>query len=307
MSAALPQERLAAASEVLAQKGRSFHWARRLLGKTHAARATRLYAFCRHLDDLADEATSLPEARAALDHARQAVLTGESTDPLLQDGLALIQECGIETETVLDLIAGVSSDLDSVRVADEAELYKYCYRVAGTVGLMMCRMLDVKDPAALMHAADLGIAMQLTNICRDIAEDAAAGRRYLPATLCGEVEPAALISPAESLQPRVCRTVATLLRQAENFYQSGERGLPYLPLRARCSILVAARVYRAIGGQLGRRGGRYWMGRVVVSDREKARISLGLLVTLAVRWSFWIRPKNPQPVLDPHPSGLPPW
>jgi 15-cis-phytoene synthase len=307
MNAALPQERLAAASEVLAQKGRSFHWARRLLGQTHAARATRLYAFCRHLDDLADEASSLLEARVALDHARQAVLTGESTDPLLQDGLVLIRECGIETETVLDLIAGVSSDLDPVRVADEAELYKYCYRVAGTVGLMMCRVLDVKDPAALMHAADLGIAMQLTNICRDIAEDATAGRRYLPATLCGEVGPAALISPAESLRPQVCNAVATLLRQAEIFYQSGERGLPYLPLRARCSILVAARVYRAIGQQLSRRGGCYWQGRVVVSDWEKARRSLGLLVTLPLRWSFWLRPKYPQPVLDPHPSGLPPW
>ena len=303
----MPQERLAAASEVLAQKGRSFHWARRILGKTHAARATRLYALCRYLDDLADEATSLTEARTALDHARQAILTGESNDPLLQDGLDLIRECGIETAKVLDLIAGITSDLDPVRVANAAELFQYCYRVAGTVGLMMCRVLDVKDPAALMHAADLGIAMQLTNICRDIAEDAAAGRRYLPATLCGEIEPAALILPGESLQTKVCCSVATLLQHAENFYQSGERGLPYLPLRARCSILVAARVYRAIGGQLSVRGGRYWAGRAVVSDWEKAGISLGLLVTLPLRWSFWLRPKKPSPVLDPHPSGLPPW
>ena len=306
MSAAMPQELLAAASEVLAQKGRSFHWARRLLGRTHAARATRLYAFCRYLDDLADEAKSPLEARVALDQAWNAVLTGESTDPLLQDGLALIRECGIETGTVLDLIAGVSSDLDPVRVADEAELFQYCYRVAGTVGLMMCRVLDVKNPAALMHAADLGIAMQLTNICRDIAEDATVGRRYLPATLCGEVEPAALISPAASMQPQVCGALATLLQHAENFYQSGERGLPYLPLRARCSILVAARVYRAIGRQLSRRRGHYWAGRAVVSDWEKARISLSLLVTLPLRWRFWILPKSRQPVLDPHPSGLPP-
>ena len=77
-----------------------------------------------------------------------------------------------------------------MRVADEAELLRYCYRAAGTVGLMMCRVLDAPEPAAAAHAVDLGIAMQLTNICRYVADDARMGRRYLPASLVGDVAPA---------------------------------------------------------------------------------------------------------------------
>ena len=120
------------AEAVLAEKGRSFHWARRLLGEKQAARATRLYALCRYLDDLADEATSLPEAEAALTTARHAIETGHTTDPRLLDGLHLLQECSIDPTILLELIHGITSDLGSVRVADEAELVRYCYRVAGT-------------------------------------------------------------------------------------------------------------------------------------------------------------------------------
>jgi phytoene synthase len=129
--------------------------------------------------------------------------------------------------------------------------------------------------------------MQLTNICRDVAADAGAGRRYLPATLTGEIDPAALIAPTASLQPMLRRTLATLLEQADFYYESGERGLPYLPFRARCGILVAARVYRAIGTRLQRRDFAYWQGRAVVPDWAKAGISLRALVTLPLCSRFW--------------------
>jgi phytoene synthase len=287
MSALVSNEALAAAGEVLAKKGRSFHWARRLLGKTHAARATRLYAFCRYLDDLADEATSIAEAKSAIATARKAIETGQTTDPLLCDGLRLLQECAIEPQIVLELIRGIASDLEPVRMADEAELLRYCYRVAGTVGLMMCRVLDVKDPAALAHAVDLGIAMQLTNICRDVAEDATAGRRYLPATLVGDIAPGKIIAPPELLQPLLRRSLANLLEQADHFYRSGEFGLPYLPFRARCGILVAARIYRAIGTRLRQRDFAYWTSRALVTDWEKAGLSLQALTTLPLRADFW--------------------
>ena len=305
MNAVISNEALEAAGDVLAMKGRSFHWARRLMSKTHAARATRLYALCRYLDDLSDEATSQAEARVALAAARQAIETGNTTNPVLRDGLSLMSECAIEASIVLELIRGISSDLEPVRMANEAKLLCYSYRVAGTVGLMMCRVLDVTDPAALAHAVDLGIAMQLTNISRDISEDAEAGRRYLPATLVGELAPAELISPTKSLQPLVRSSLKNLLDLADQFYQSGELGLPYLPFRARCGILVAARVYGAIGTRLRQRDCDYWTGRVVVSDWEKGGISLRALMPLPLRFDFWKCRTTHAAELHRHLIGLP--
>jgi phytoene synthase len=195
--------------------------------------------------------------------------------------------------------------LEPVRMANEAELLCYSYRVAGTVGLMMCRVLDVTDPAALAHAVDLGIAMQLTNISRDISEDAEAGRRYLPATLVGELTPDELISPTESLQPLVRSSLEKILDLADQFYQSGELGLPYLPFRARCGILVAARVYGAIGTRLRQRDCDFWTGRVVVSDWEKGGISLRALMPLPLRFDFWKCRTTHAAELHRHLTGLP--
>jgi phytoene synthase len=298
-------EALAAADAVLAAKGRSFHWARRLLGKTHAERATRLYGFCRHLDDLADESTSAADAREKLDAASLSIVTGVSADPVIRDGIRLMKECHISPEIALELIAGVRSDLDSVRVADEAELCRYCYRVAGTVGVMMCGVLDVHSSVAHAHAVDLGIAMQLTNISRDIAEDAAADRRYLPASMIGELSPSELISPSEMLQPRLRESVETLLSLADQYYASGESGLSYLPLRARGGILVAARVYRAIGTRLRAADCAFWNGRVVVHDREKAALTAQALLSAPLRSAFWKFPSHHDASLHCALRGLP--
>jgi phytoene synthase len=298
-------EALAAADTALASKGRSFHWARRLLGKTHAARATRLYGFCRHLDDLADESTSTATAREKLDAARISIITGISTDPVICDGIRLMKECQISPEIALELIAGVSSDLDTVRIADEAELCRYCYRVAGTVGMMMCGVLDVRSPAAHAYAIDLGIAMQLTNISRDVAEDAAAGRIYLPASMIGELSPAELIFPSEMLRPRHRACVAALLNLADRYYASGESGLSYLPLRARCGILVAARVYQAIGTRLRNADCAFWNGRVVVTDGEKATLTAQALLSAPLRSGFWKFPSHHDASLHGALHGLP--
>ena len=295
----------AAAEATLARQGRSFHWARRLLGATHAARATRLYAFCRHLDDLVDEAASPEAARAALAAADRDLAAGRSDDPILQDGLALMRECGIEPEIARELIAGMASDAETVRVADEAELLRYCYRAAGTVGLMMCRVLDAREPAAAAHAVDLGIAMQLTNLCRDVADDARMGRRYLPASLVGDLSPADLIEPSPALQLKVRAAVARLLALAETYYASGEAGLPFLPLRARSGILVAGRVYRAIGHRLAAREHAYWEGRAFVPDWRKATITLAALTTQPLRGAFWSRPTSHHGQLHRALVGLP--
>jgi phytoene synthase len=304
-ASAAAQLALANAAQALRAKGRSFYWAGHLLSALHAARATRLYGFCRHIDDLADEATSIDDAQRALAVLSAEIGAGQSSDPATRDALDLMLECRIDPALMLELIRGVASDLEPVRINDDAALLRYCYRVAGTVGLMMCQVLDVRSEAALRHALDLGIAMQLTNICRDVSEDARTGRRYLPASRIGALAPEQLIDPAASLQPLLRNCVADLLTQADAYYQSGEQGLPYLPLRARAAILVAARLYRAIGVRLQRRDHAFWQGRAVVPARSKAALTLHALSMALMTPGFWRKKRGHDNALHSTFTDLP--
>lgn len=261
---------------VLAHHGRSFHLASRFLDRDDADRVARLYRFCRYVDDLADEALDASTARHDLDRVERS-LAGLVGDPVVDDFRELTQGCPTSLAAARELVAGVRSDLASVRIADEEELMRYCYRVAGTVGVLMCGVLDVHDPEAHAFAVDLGMAMQLTNICRDVSEDAASDRRYLPASLLGEVEPIDLLAPGPDLRRDIAETVGWLLAEADVRYRSGESGLVHLPRRARRGIWVASRVYREIGHRLRRRGCRTWHGRVVVPTSRKLVVAAGAL------------------------------
>jgi phytoene synthase len=267
------------ANAALAHHGRSFYWARRLLGPVHATRATLLYGLCRRIDDLADT-QGCERPHEALDALAHALSSGQSADPLTAEVIQLLRQCRIDTAIPLQLIRGACGDLEPVQIADEASLLRYCYCVAGTVGLMMSAALDTTTPAALPHAIDLGIAMQLTNICRDVREDAQTGRRYLPASLAGPLLPEELVQPDPAVQPVVRAAVLSLLDLADRYYASGEAGLGYLPARARAGILVAARVYRDIGVELRRRDGDYWSERVCVPNHRKLRLTMSALAQL---------------------------
>jgi phytoene synthase len=269
----------AVANEMLAAKGRSFHWARHLLNNVHADRATRLYGFCRRVDDLADETNATGTAHEALFALDRAFETGASPDPLTADALRLMAECRIDPAIPRLLIEGVSGDLQTVGVVDVPALLRYCYKVAGTVGLMMSAALDTRDLVAAPHAIDLGIAMQLTNLCRDVADDAQVGRRYLPASLISSMAPARLVNPAGADRVLAQSVVLRLLDLADNYYASGEDGLHYLPSRAGQAILVAARVYQAIGTRLRQRRGDAWSGRVLVRAPAKAAITARALLS----------------------------
>lgn len=268
----------AAADGLLTSCGHSFHWARRLLDQQHAERATRLYGFCRRLDDLADRATDAATAHAALAIVRHALQTGSCTDAETADMLQLMHECGIDVGIPLQLMDGIESDLGEVRIRDMDELLRYCYQVAGTVGLMMTAVLDVHAAEALPHAIDLGIAMQLTNICRDVREDAALGRRYLPASLVGPMEPAALVDPTPEVRAVAADAVRILLATADRHYECGELGLRYVPVGARMGMRVAARLYQGIGTVLRERKFDGWSSRARVGTASKVSITLRALV-----------------------------
>ena len=295
----------AAADGLLADRGHSFHWARRLLSARHAERATRLYGFCRRIDDVADEATDAATAHAALAVIRRALKTGDCDDAETADMLQLMRTCGIDPAVPLELIRGVEGDLGDVRVADMNELLRYCYRVAGTVGLMMTAALDVATPEALPHAIDLGIAMQLTNICRDVREDALLGRRYLPAVLVGPLEPAQLIDPTPAVRATVTDALRLLLDTADRHYASGEQGLRHLPAGARTGILVAARVYRGIGTVLRERGFDCWSSRAAVSAAGKVAITLRALASTAAAQPGALQPGTTRALIA-LPQAMPP-
>jgi len=177
--------------------------------------------------------------------------------------------------------------------------------VAGTVGLMMSDVLDVKDPAASPFAIDLGIGMQLTNICRDVQEDARMGRRYIPNEIIGKISLDDLINPSEGQQERLRNALYFLLNLADEYYESGESGLPYLPLRARHGILIASRVYHAIGHKLASRDYRYWDERVVIPKTRKLGITFMALGGSLIDSGFWTKPLRHRPELHRALQALP--
>ena len=289
----------------LKKGSRSFNFAARALPSSRRMDTALLYAFCRAVDDAADEARSPVTAKAELSHLRDQILGARPAEPLVGALLSVAQRRNIDLRHALSLIEGVESDLGTVALADDEALHRYCYKVAGTVGLMMCGILGVEDPNATAHAVDLGIAMQITNICRDVAEDAARGRVYLPKTRLSQVG----ISQ-EGLRRRevdrraLSAVIQALLKEADLYYASGERGLAFIPLRPRLAVLIAARVYRAIGAGLRAQQYDPLRGRVIVSAPRKLAIAARALGTIASR-RFYTPPQTHQARLHRHLHGLP--
>jgi phytoene synthase len=244
------------------------------------------------VDDVGDETTDTEVALQMLTQIIDALRKGTSDHPIISDAIALFNESKIEIDIPISLIQGVISDLTLVRIKDVADLIFYCYQVAGTVGLMMSKILDIKDDRAFAHAIDLGIGMQITNICRDVAEDASMNRRYLPASLIGNIEPFALINPDLQTQDKVSIALATMLATADEYYQSGYHGLCFLPIRARLGIAIASGLYRQIGTNLANRNYTYWSFRSVVSKKLKAWLTLKILGRNLIETDFYFYSKS---------------
>ena len=264
--------------KILARHGKSFYWASLFLGPKLAERAAQLYQFCRFVDDLADG--DLSERKESLEDIR-ARLEGHSVaaGPEIESFLQLASENNIPLIAARELLDGMLSDQTAVAFNSEAELLRYCHAVAGTVGLMMCRVLNCKDQRADSFAIDLGIAMQLTNIARDVLEDAKMERRYLPASWINV--PASKISASNvACRAPVASAIERVLDLAEEYYVSALVGIRLLPFRSRFSITVALRIYRQIGVLLQRRHLRWWDGRIYVPASEKVLLTLRSLLDL---------------------------
>lgn len=292
---------------VLATHGRSFRLASFFLPADRRGAAAVIYAFCRAVDDAMDEAPSPREGLEALEALEAELREERPPRPLVAAFLEICRSRGVPLGAAFELIEGVRSDVGEVLVADDRGLLRYCYRVAGTVGLMMCGVLGVTDPRALAHAVDLGVGMQLTNICRDVAEDARMGRVYLPGDRLqaagGSHE--ALLGDGPDPAP-VRAVVADLLALAERYYRSADLGMRYIPARSRTAILVAARVYRSIGWRLLRLGGDPLRGRTVVPWTEKlVRVVQALATGFKPSVAGWIAAPDHDATLHTHLADLP--
>jgi phytoene synthase len=270
------------ARAVLAAKSKSFALAARLLPPGQRDRAAVVYAFCRRADDAVDltrgdRASAVERLRGELGAVYGGVATG---DPTLDAFAEVAVECRIPERYPSELIAGMEMDASGERYRTVEQLLHYCYRVAGTVGLMMCHVLGLRDDRALVPAVHLGLAMQLTNICRDVEEDWQLGRLYLPAELLDAAGAARLADelgtrgrfPDRGRRP-AARVVAELLALADRFYRSADDGMAALPWRAALAVRTARLVYAAIGDRIAARGFDVMAGRAVVPGLAKMALA----------------------------------
>lgn len=259
-----------AASEIIHQHSRSFSLAARFLPRRVRWDVIALYAWCRTVDDVVDVAGGAGQEAidrlAILKSDVLALVAGQPTcDPASKWIEPLICSGRINPRHAIELIEGMEMDCQGFRPGSMADLERYCYHVAGTVGLMMAQLMGTRDPAAHKPAVALGIAMQLTNIARDVREDALRGRSYLPD----------ILSPLSSDASCVQNSVAKLLQLAEEQYAIATTGIRYLPRDCRSAVGIALRVYREIGREVVRQG-------IPVLDRRVAISRLRLLRVAAV-------------------------
>lgn len=282
-------------ARTLAAHSKSFALAGRLLGERARRDAAVLYSYCRSVDDAIDDCAGPAQlaALAELERTLDSVYRGEpQRDVRLRAFQELVVRCALPREYPEALLAGMAMDTEGVKYETLDDLLLYCHRVAGVVGLMMCHVLGVSDARALRNAAHLGIAMQLTNICRDVAEDWQRGRLYLPLSLLRERGEGALtgisVGPMRhAARPSVRAVVRVLLAEAERFYRSSDEGMQALPWRAAFSIRAARLIYAAIGERILRRNFDALAQRAVVPLSTKLR-----LVLKAALYTFSELPKR---------------
>ncbi len=278
---------------IIRQHSKSFALAARLLSPVVRRHAERLYAWCRYADDAIDHAptplaavVALAELRAELDEIYAGRVPATSAGLMLK---AVAEDIRLPREYPDELLRGMEMDASGQRYKTFDELLLYCHRVAGVVGLMMCHAMGVADDRAAVHAGHLGIAMQLTNIARDVAEDWAKGRLYLPTDWLGGDPPAGQPLEDSTTVP----TIRRLLDEADRYYLSGDAGLPYLDLRSRLGVRTARAVYAAIGTEVRRNGCRPSGGRAVTSKVTK------LGAVMAAVWYTWSKPRRPTALAVP--------
>jgi phytoene synthase len=214
-------------NNLLKKHAKSFYWSSFFLSRETFKKCSALYNFCRTLDDIADEINQVEIKKDKFSEFKKDFLSKNFNNPIIEEMWSIIISENISKNVVIDLFDGVETDLEEkIQIKSKKDLLVYSYRVAGTVGLMMSKILKVKNKKALKGAIDLGIAMQLTNIARDVNEDKKRDRKYIESDFF---------------------FIQETIKESEIFYQKSFTSISGIPLRSRFSIIVARRIYKKIG------------------------------------------------------------
>jgi phytoene synthase len=287
------------ARQILAAGSKSFALAVRLLPAHCRQDAAVVYAYCRRADDRVDLAAPglAAVAVAALERELAGLYAGApQDDPVLAAFQEVVGRRQIPRQAFDDLLAGFAMDArpGPMSIATWDELHRYCYRVAGTVGVMMCHVMGASDQARLRPAAALGMAMQLTNIARDVGEDWARGRIYLPRELLGtDLTPGPPMS--EPARAALSAALPALLALARTLYQEADAGIDALPGRCAVAVRAARLIYSAIGDRLAAQAHDVTAPRAIVPAWRKLVLLLRALFS----------PRRPRSA-DRSPAGLRP-
>ena len=256
---------------------KSFNWSGFFLPKKIYFKCSVLYDFCRTIDNIADQNADLEIKKKELKEFQIKFEKNNKEDIVIKNMQNLMNETNISKKIVDDLFDGVNSDLKKeVRIKTEKELLVYSYRVAGTVGLMMAKIFGIKKRETLQRAIDLGIAMQLTNIARDVVEDEKKNRIYL-------------IKNSKDIFEDIKNTIS----KADSFYDSSFEGIKDIPISCRFSIVVARRVYRQIGKKILQKkdiDSYRRAGKIYVSNFGKVIQTIFSLLDLIIL--FFIKPRK---------------
>jgi 15-cis-phytoene synthase len=270
-----------ACREALRGGSRTFHASSMVLPGRVRRPAVALYAFCRMADDAIDNGRDRHAALEDLEARLSAIYEGTPARFAADRAFAdCVSRFSIPRRLPKALLEGFAWDAEGRRYENLSELRAYAVRVAGTVGVIMGLLMGVRDRGALARACDLGVAMQLTNIARDVGEDARAGRLYLPLDWLRE----AGIDAEEFLRqptfsPALGGLIERLLKEADKLYAQSELGIAQLPVSCRPAITAARRLYAEIGHELRRRGCDSVVARTVVPARRKTRILASVALT----------------------------
>jgi len=280
------------ARATIAHHSKSFALASRLLGSRVRDQTAIVYTWCRRADDAVDEGDAVEDVLLRLHSELGAAYRGEACDPVLAAFGRVARAREIPIEYPCELLAGMAMDVHGTTYHTVDDVIGYAWRVAGVVGLMMTHVFGCADEVAMVHAAQLGIAMQLTNICRDVAEDWQRGRLYLPDDLLAPHGAANLAAELGRPLPvaahaAIAATTRDLLGLADRYYRASARGIPLLPRRAALAVRAARDIYAAIGGRIARADYAVTAGRAVVSTSTKLALVAG-----AVTRTLFHRPRR---------------
>ena len=254
----------------LRKEGKSFYWASFFLPKSYKKNAGILYSICRYFDDIADKYNE--DQTIYLKNSIEEIRTNKNNKVNI-----FLQKNEINNSIFIDLIEGLILDQKKIRIQNKEELIKYSYHVAGTVGLMMSKIIGVKHEKAARSAIDLGIGMQLTNIARDVYEDSKMKRIYLPANLIPDISLRNLIdlhNKSSETDEIISSAIHEVIDLSDKFYENGFAGLKYIPLSSRLGIFIAANIYRGIGTKIKSNKKKYLRERVYLNKLEKSLITV---------------------------------